>query len=374
MHQSRRLSVGVDVPKAAMAGADSAPAPHAAVVSLGHIGTRQGDIDQLLRRLQATSPHLGFGYEAGPCGSWLSRSLPQKAQGCWGVAPSLSPTKPGDRGTTNRQDASKRARLLRAGTLPPVSGPALEEAALRALCRAHAEAIRALQTAQCRLTAFLLRHARRAPGRPPGGRPIAEGAARSSVPPGAAARLARRPSSGHRPPGTACASGTRAHSPRADLAARPRRRRPPGPAWRAMDGRRDHGGRTRRPHLGRASPTADALPGLHASRRRAGRAAPPGWPPQDGPRPCPPGPGRRRLGLSLPRQRALASAPTPGKGAQGAPREQLAGPAPLGSTLPPAPRPRAQRPPSGRRHRTETQCVEGGHGPGGHADALARDR
>jgi len=169
MHQSRRLSVGVDVPKAAMAGADSAPAPHAAVVSLGHIGTRQGDIDQLLRRLQATSPHLGFGYEAGPCGSWLSRSLPQKAQGCWGVAPSLSPTKPGDRGTTNRQDASKRARLLRAGTLPPVSGPALEEAALRALCRARAEAIRALQTAQCRLTAFLLRHARRAPGQAPWG-------------------------------------------------------------------------------------------------------------------------------------------------------------------------------------------------------------
>jgi len=189
MHQSRRLSVGVDVPKAAMAGADSAPAPHAAVVSLGHIGTRQGDIDQLLRRLQATSPHLGFGYEAGPCGSWLSRSLPQKAQGCWGVAPSLSPTKPGDRGTTNRQDASKRARLLRAGTLPPVSGPALEEAALRALCRARAEAIRALQTAQCRLTAFLLRHARRAPGRPPGGRPIAEGAARSSVPPPAQQRV-----------------------------------------------------------------------------------------------------------------------------------------------------------------------------------------
>src|SRR5262245_20158689 len=103
-----------------MAVASIAQEPHAEIISLGNIGTRQCDIGKLVRRLQATSPHLVFGYEAGPGGSWLYRYLTNKGQVCWGVAPSLIPKKPGDRVTTNRRDAIKLARLMRSGDLPPV--------------------------------------------------------------------------------------------------------------------------------------------------------------------------------------------------------------------------------------------------------------
>jgi transposase len=51
----------------------------AEVVSLGAIGTRQGDIDKLLRKLEAKGGRLEFGYEAGPCGYWLYRYLTKKA-------------------------------------------------------------------------------------------------------------------------------------------------------------------------------------------------------------------------------------------------------------------------------------------------------
>src|SRR5262245_1008630 len=101
MQQSRTLYVGLDVHKDAIAVACVAQDHGAEVVSLGNIGTRQCDIDKLIRRLQSKSPHLVFIYAAGPCGYWLYRYLTQKGQVCWGVAPSLIPKKPGDRVKTN---------------------------------------------------------------------------------------------------------------------------------------------------------------------------------------------------------------------------------------------------------------------------------
>jgi hypothetical protein len=68
MHPSSTLSVGLEVHPESMAVAYVAPAPHAAVVALGNIGTRQGDIDNLIRWRQSNSPPLVFVSEAGPCG------------------------------------------------------------------------------------------------------------------------------------------------------------------------------------------------------------------------------------------------------------------------------------------------------------------
>ena len=42
------------------------------------IGTRQCDIDQLIRKMQSKATHLVFVYEAGPCGYWLYRYLTKK--------------------------------------------------------------------------------------------------------------------------------------------------------------------------------------------------------------------------------------------------------------------------------------------------------
>src|SRR5215475_11524024 len=165
MHQSSTLYVGLDVHKESIAVAYIAQAPHAEIISLGNIGTRQCDIDKLVRRLQSKSPHLVFVYEAGPCGYWLYRYLTKNRQVCWVVAPSLIPKKPGDRVKTNRRDAIKLARLMRSGDLTPVYVPQVEDEAMRDLCRAREDTIRALKAAKFQLKAFLLRHDIRYTGR-----------------------------------------------------------------------------------------------------------------------------------------------------------------------------------------------------------------
>ena len=81
------------------------------------------------------------------------------------MAPSLLPQKPGERVQTHRRDALTLARLRSAGDLTPVYVPTVDDAAMRDLCRARAEAICDLTTAQLRLQALLLRHALRSPGR-----------------------------------------------------------------------------------------------------------------------------------------------------------------------------------------------------------------
>jgi len=74
-----------------MAVADIAQEHGAEVTSLGTIGTRQCDLDHLIRKMPSKAKPLIFVYEAGPCGYWLYRSLTQKGQVCWVVAPSLTP-------------------------------------------------------------------------------------------------------------------------------------------------------------------------------------------------------------------------------------------------------------------------------------------
>jgi transposase len=164
MAQSRTLYSGLDVQKASIAVAYAAKDSGADVVYLGSLGTRQCDIDQRVRPLQSKAKRLVFVYEAGPCGSWLSRSLTKKGDDCWVVAPALIPKKAGDRVKTDRRDALQLARLMRSGDLPPVSVPKVEDAAMRDLCRAREDGLRALKAAKLRLQAFLLRHDIRSTG------------------------------------------------------------------------------------------------------------------------------------------------------------------------------------------------------------------
>jgi transposase len=105
-------------------------------LALGTIGTRQGDIDKLIRKLQGQGKTLHFVYEAGPCGSWWYRYLTKKNLKCWVVAPSQIPKQVGDRVKTDRRDAVQLARLLRAGDLSPVYLPSVEDEAIRDVVRA----------------------------------------------------------------------------------------------------------------------------------------------------------------------------------------------------------------------------------------------
>lgn len=115
--------------------------------------------------MQAKAQHRVVVYEAGPCGYGFYRSFTKKGYECWVVAPSLIPQKAGDRVKPDRRDAVPLARLARSGDLTPGYVPKVKDEAIRDLTRAREEAIGDLKAAKFRLTAFLLRHDIRYPGR-----------------------------------------------------------------------------------------------------------------------------------------------------------------------------------------------------------------
>lgn len=80
---------------------------------------------------------------------------------CEVIAPSLIPTKAGDRVKTDRRDAEKLARCYRAGELTPVWVPDADHETLRDLVRAREAAKKVQLRHRHRLGKFLLRHGKR---------------------------------------------------------------------------------------------------------------------------------------------------------------------------------------------------------------------
>ena len=165
-----------------LAVASVAPAPGAAVPSVGTLGPRPGARAPRLHQRPAPAPPLRLLSAAGPCGAWRSRSLQPKGDACWGGAPALMPKQAGARGTTDRRDAGLLARWARAGDRPPVSGPRVDDEASRALPRARAEGSSACHDAPGRLHACVRRQASRAAGRAPWGPGAPAGAGGRRVP------------------------------------------------------------------------------------------------------------------------------------------------------------------------------------------------
>lgn len=134
MENDSTLYVGLDVHK------DSITVAYALgtgeVELLGKIGTTKTDIDRLCTRLQPKARHIRIFYEAGPCGYGLYRQFVQKGFDCLVCAPSLIPKKLGERVKTDRRDAIKLVRSLRAGDLSAVYVPSVEDEAFRDLARA----------------------------------------------------------------------------------------------------------------------------------------------------------------------------------------------------------------------------------------------
>ena len=157
MHQPTTLFVGLDVHKDSISVAYAVGDRPEPAQFLGPIGTRQYDLDKMIRRLHSKASHLVFAYEAGPCGYVLYRYLTAKGFDCRVVAPSLMPKRPGDRIKNDRRDAVELARLLRSGDLTPVYVPAVEDEAIRDLCRARDATRITLRAAKLRLKSFLLR-------------------------------------------------------------------------------------------------------------------------------------------------------------------------------------------------------------------------
>lgn len=147
--------VGLDVHKATIpvAVADASGGEARAV---GTIPNQPEAVARLVRKL-GPAGRLVCCYEAGPCGYGLQRQLTQLGATCTVVAPSLIPTRVGDRVKTDRRDAQKLARLLRSGELTAVWVPDAPHEALRDLSRARGDAREDLHRARQRLGKLLLR-------------------------------------------------------------------------------------------------------------------------------------------------------------------------------------------------------------------------
>lgn len=163
MKNDSTVFVGLDVHKDSIMVAYSVG--YGEVEVLGKIAPRVTDIDRLCKRIQSKASTVVFVYEAGPCGYGIHRQLTEKGYHCMVCAPSLIPRKPGERVKTDRRDAAKLVRSLRAGDLSPVHVPTVEDEAFRDLVRTWGAARQDLKQARQRLKAFLLSHDVRYTGR-----------------------------------------------------------------------------------------------------------------------------------------------------------------------------------------------------------------
>jgi transposase len=153
--------VGLDVHAETIAVAVAEPGGE--LRSVGVIPNRLESIRKLVGKLGPVQ-HLKACYEAGPTGYVLYWQLTTLGVACEVVAPTLVPTKAGDRVKTDRRDAEKLARCYRAGELTAVWVPDAGHEALRDLVRAREAAKKDQLRARHRLGKVLLRHGRRPEG------------------------------------------------------------------------------------------------------------------------------------------------------------------------------------------------------------------
>src|SRR5512146_432062 len=128
--------------------------------SLGTIPNRGDAVERLLKKIGKPN-ELRVCYEAGPTGYALYWQLTSMGIACEVIAPSLAPTKPGDRVKTDRRDAERLARSYQSGDLTVVWVPDAKHEALRDLVRTRGAAKEDSKRAKHRLGKYLLRYAQR---------------------------------------------------------------------------------------------------------------------------------------------------------------------------------------------------------------------
>lgn len=164
--KSKLLFVGLDVHAKNIAIA-LAEAGGGEARTYGSIPNDLHALEKVFAKLRKAHPGtaLRVCYEAGPTGFVIARRCAQLKIDCTVVAPSLIPSRSGDRVKTDRRDARKLARLHRSGDLTAVHVPDASDEAMRDLCRARTDAVQDLRRGRAQLKAFLLRNGYRYTGK-----------------------------------------------------------------------------------------------------------------------------------------------------------------------------------------------------------------
>jgi transposase len=127
---------------------------------IGVYANRPESVRKLVKKLNEGGAWRAC-YEAGPTGYVLYWQLISLGIPCEVIAPTLIPTKAGDRVKTDRRDALRLATSYRAGDLTAVWVPDAAHEALRDLVRAREAAKSDQLRNRNRLGKFLLRHGKR---------------------------------------------------------------------------------------------------------------------------------------------------------------------------------------------------------------------
>ncbi len=155
------LYIGLDVHQAETVVAILESRREAEPQHYGGIATTQHALERTMRRIAKSRDlrlsDLHVCYEASGCGFWIARRLLQMGIRCDVIAPSLIPTRSGDRVKTDKRDAMKLAKHLRSNELVSVNIPDSIDEAIRDLCRARTDAVDDLRRARTRLLALLRR-------------------------------------------------------------------------------------------------------------------------------------------------------------------------------------------------------------------------
>ena len=154
--------VGIDVSKERNAIAVAESLPRGGEVRyFGEVNTSETAMRRTVSKIAERYDVVHFCYEAGPTGYGLYRLITEMGYDCMVVAPSLIPTRPGDRVKTDRRDAVNLAKLLRASELTAVWVPDEGHEAMRDLVRARAAAVVSVRVYRQQISGFMLKHGRK---------------------------------------------------------------------------------------------------------------------------------------------------------------------------------------------------------------------